>query len=123
MLKEVRDVRQVPGDARRRMFCSDDMDLTVWFDSDGGILGFELCYDKGTGERAVRWGRERGFLHQQVDDGENRPGRYKATPILVPDGVFDAKKISRLFEASSRDIDPSLAGFIARLLRGYPASP
>src|SRR5512137_883623 len=97
MLKEVRDVRQVPGDARRRAFFAEDLDLTVWFERDDSILGFELCYDKGTNERAVRWNRHEGFLHQKVDDGENRPGRYKSTPILLPDGLFPAKKISRLF--------------------------
>jgi len=120
MLKEIPDVRQVPGDARRRAFSSAELDLTVWFDDRDGIVGFELCYDKGKNERAVRWSREKGFLHQKVDDGENRPGRYKATPILVPDGVFPVKKISRLFQDSSRDMERSLAEFIYRTLLGYP---
>ncbi len=121
MLKEILDVRQVPGDARRRMFFSEDLDLTVWFDHRGGILGFELCYDKGKNERAVRWNREQGFLHQKVDDGESRPGRHKATPILVPDGVFPVKKISRLVHENSRDIDQSIADFVYRKLLEYPA--
>ena len=120
MLKEVCDVRQIPGDARRRVFFAEDLDLTVWFDHDDAVLGFELCYDKGKNERAVRWNRMHGFLHQKVDDGENRPGRYKGTPILVPDGLFRAKKISRLFLDSSRDIDPALADFIIRKLLEYP---
>jgi len=121
MLKEILDVRQVPGDAHRRVFFSDDMDLTVWFDGRDDILGFELSYDKEKNERAVRWNREEGFLHQKVDDGENRPGRYKSTPILVPDGVFPAQKISRLFQENSRDIDQSFANFIYRKLLEYPA--
>jgi hypothetical protein len=122
MLKEVRDVRQVPGEARRRIFFSDDLDLTVWFDDDDAILGFELCYDKGKNERAVRWKRLEGFLHQKVDDGENRPGRYKSTPILVPDGTFAVKKISRLFYDNSRDIDTAVADFVHRTLLAYPES-
>jgi len=120
MLKEVRDVRQVPGDARRRVFSSGDLDLTVWIDERDEITGFELCYDKDTNERAVRWSREEGFLHQKVDDGENRPGRYKSTPILVPDGVFPAEKISRLFQENSRDIDRTFAEFVYRKLLEYP---
>ena len=120
MLKEVRDVRQVPGESRRQMFFSEDMDLTVWVDDRGAILGFELCYDKGIGERSVRWRSGYGFLHQRVDDGENRPGRYKATPILVPDGVFDANKISRLFLENSRDLDRPLSDFVYRKLLEYP---
>ena len=120
MLKEVREVRQVPGDARRRVFFSGDLDLTVWFDHDDAILGFELCYDKGKNERAVRWNRMHGFQHQKVDDGENRPGRYKGTPILVPDGLFPAKKISRLFEESSRDMDRPISEFVYHKLLEYP---
>jgi len=121
MLKEVDEVRQIPGDARRRVFSSEDLDLTVWIDERDGITGFELCYDKETNERAVRWSREEGFLHQKVDDGENRPGRYKSTPILVPDGVFPAQRISRLFQENSRDIDQSFVKFIYRKLLEYPA--
>jgi len=120
MLKEIRDVRQVPGDARRRMFTSDDLDLTVWFDDRDAVLGFELCYDKQGSERAVRWSRDEGFLHQKVDDGENRPGRYKSTPILVPDGAFPAKKISRLFQKNSRDIDGTIADLVYRTLLDHP---
>jgi hypothetical protein len=122
MLKEVRNVRQVPGDARRRFFSSAGLDLTVWFDDRDDILGFELCYDKGLNERALRWNRVDGFLHLKVDDGENRPARYKGTPILVLDGVFSAKKISRLFLDSSRDMDRSIADFILRKLCEYPES-
>ena len=120
MLKEILDVRQIPGDARRRVFFSENLDLTVWLDDRDGILGFELCYDKEKNERAVRWSQEEGFLHQKVDDGENRPGRYKSTPILLPDGVFPVKKISRLFQENSRDIDQSVAQFICRKLRDHP---
>jgi len=121
MLKEVAKVRQIEGESRRRFFTDPDMDLVVWSDDRGEVLGFELCYNKGKGERAVRWRRGFGFLHQKVDDGENRPGRYKETPILVPDGLFDAKKISRLFQEHSRDIDQSLADLIYRTLLTYPA--
>lgn len=45
MLKEILDVRQVPGDARRRGFFSEVLDLTAWFDNRDDILGFELCYN------------------------------------------------------------------------------
>ena len=120
MLKEILDVRQVSGDASRRVYSSAELDLTVWFDDRDGIIGFELCYDKEKNERAVRWSREQGFLHQKVDDGENRPGRYKATPILVPDGAFPVIKISRLFQDNSRDMDRSLADFVYRKLLEYP---
>ena len=120
MLQESRDVKQVPGESRRRWFSDSTMDLTVWLDEQDGIIGFELCYDKGERERSLRWKRGQGFLHERVDDGEGRPGRYKATPILLPDGRFNAKKISRQFEENSRDIDPLIAAFVVQVLRGHP---
>ena len=121
VLREIHQVRQVDGESRRRWFSSVDMDLTVWLDAGGVIEGFELCYDKGKAERALRWKRDSGFLHERVDDGEGRPGRFKGTPILLPDGVFNAKKISRRFLENSPDIDRSLADFIYRKILEYPA--
>lgn len=119
-LKESRQVKQVPGENRRRWFSSSDMDLTVWTDGSGGISGFELCYDRGKNERALRWKRGAGFVHERVDDGESRPGRHKATPVLLPDGIFDAKRISQLFEEQSRDIDPIVADLVLQALRSSP---
>jgi hypothetical protein len=92
MLKEVRDVRQVPGDARRRVFFAEGLDLTVWFDRDGAVMGFELCYDKGKNERAVRWKSGQGFVHQKVDDGENRPDNKRARQSWSPTASSPPKK-------------------------------
>lgn len=122
MLQEVLNVRQISGESRRRWFTSADMDLTVWFDDRDRITGFELCYDKGANERAVRWREGEGFLHERVDDGEGRPGRYKGTPILLPDGALDSKKVSRLFKENSREIDGSVADMVHRTLLGSASS-
>jgi hypothetical protein len=54
-------------------------------------LDLNAALIKEKNERAVRCSREEGFLNQKADDGENRPGRL-ATPILLSDGVFPAKK-------------------------------
>lgn len=113
-------MKQVPGESRRRWFADEAMDLTVWLDDQNGIKGFELCYDKGRNERSLRWKRGEGFVHERVDDGEGRPGRHKATPVLVPDGRSDAKEISRQFTENSRDIDQRVALFIIHTLRTYP---
>ena len=119
MLRELRDVRQIAGESLRRCFSDATMDLTVWVDASGGITGFELCYDKENAERALRWIRGEGFDHKRVDDGEQSPWD-NLTPILIPDGVFPAKEISRLFEENSREIDRSIADFVFRKLLDYP---
>ncbi len=123
MLKETRQVKQVPGERRRRWFSDEVMDLTVWFDEREAPAGFELCYDKGKNERALRWSRTEGFLHERVDDGEGRPGRHKSSPVLLPDGQFDAAAVLRRFSERSREMDPQIAVFVQQALQGYPRPP
>jgi hypothetical protein len=53
MLAEIRDVRQIPGEGFRRWFSDGDFDLIVWY-AGGEIAGFQLCYDKGRRERALK---------------------------------------------------------------------
>ena len=119
MLRELNNVRQIDGESRRRCFSDADSDLTVWVAMEGTIIGFEFCYDKGKHERALRWNRVEGYLHQRVDDGERRELQHKATPILVPDGVFDRNKISRLFLEKSRDIDSNIADLVLTRISEY----
>ncbi len=120
MLRELRNVRQIDNENHRRVFSDEDMDLTVWIAAGGELSGFELCYDKKRCERALRWKVDEGYLHQQVDDGERHFIQHKASPILVPDGIFDSKKISRLFHMNSRDIDVAIADFVFCRLSEYP---
>ena len=122
MLQEVSQVRQIENENPRRWFSSQDMDLTVWVEKDGTISGFELCYDKEKDERALRWLRGAGFLHERVDDGESRPGRFKGTPILVPDGLFDARAVAERFRIASSRIDQLIATFVYEQLLEYPVS-
>jgi hypothetical protein len=113
------DTRQVEGEPRRRWFSSPDLDLIVWADESGAIVGFQLCYDKTRGERALTWRVGRGYDHMGVDDGEQSPGQYKSTPILVADGFFDRERVTRLFVESSESIPQDIRTTIAELLKGY----
>ena len=117
MLKELSEVRQVPGEPKRRWFADDYFDLIVWV-GNGEIISFQLCYDNFGDEHALTWHRQTGYSHQRVDSGEmKRP--YKATPILVADGSFDAGTISRLFKKHSRTMDERVAGFVLDKIRHY----
>jgi hypothetical protein len=121
MLREIGNVRQIPGESRRRCFSDEAMDLTVWIAENGEMAGFELCYDKGGNERSLRWKRDGGYAHKRVDDGERgRELKHKESPILIPDGMCECKKISLLFEKNSRDIDGSVVAFVSRKLAEYP---
>jgi hypothetical protein len=117
---EIRDLRQIPGEAKRRWFCSEQMDLIVWFDDAGQICGFELCYDKHQGEHAIVWGKDSGFRHMAVDDGEAKPGKYKASPILRANGYFDVSRIHATLQGMADTLPPAIAQPVLQHLANHP---
>ena len=120
MLKEYQQVRQIRGESKRRWFSDEYFDLIVWFGDQDEIVGFQLCYDIARTQRALTWQSQKGFTHHKIDDGENRPGKVKASPVLVPDGLFDASTIAERFHAASRKIDAAVADFVYSILQTYP---
>ena len=121
MLREFPNVRQIPGESKRRWFSDDYFDLIVWLDEKDDIVGFQLCYDIFKGQRALTWHSGTGFSHHRVDDGESRPGKLKAAPVLVPDGHFDYQKIAEKFKKASKNIEKRIAAFVYKKLIQYPA--
>jgi hypothetical protein len=111
MLRELSHVRQALGEHRRRWFADDYFDLIVWVGNGGECIGFQLCYDISGDEHALTWQKKTGFKHHRVDSGElQRP--YKATPILVADGVLDFARLTHLFQERSRIMDQQVARFV-----------
>lgn len=120
LLRELPDARQVPGEPRRRWFNSPDLDLIVWMDDGGEPTGFQLCYDKLRAERALTWHAGRGYDHSAVDDGEHTPAKYKSTPILVADGLFQSNRVHTLFLEASADVPEDIRRFVSDALHRYP---
>jgi hypothetical protein len=118
MLQEIKDVRQVPGDARRRWFGDDYFDLIIWYEPSGAIKGFQLCYDKGDYERALTWTREDGFSHNRIDGGDT-PGRLKMSPILMADGHFARDKVADRFLEDAAGIEREISSFVYNRLMSY----
>ena len=108
MLREIRDVKQVPGEPRRRWFSDEAFDLIVWFEPEDRIVGFQLCYDKGTEQKALTWLKEAGVQHSRIDDGDN-PGKMKASPVLEANGPFDREGIGRRFVEIRGDVPEEIA--------------
>jgi hypothetical protein len=119
MLKEILSTRQIPGEARRRWFTSDSMDLVIWFDAADTPMELQLCYDKGHAERALTWKDAAGYTHTAVDDGEAGDGRYKATPILVADGGFDAQRVGSVFLHHGTQLPADIVEFVMEKIRAY----
>lgn len=120
MLREVLHTRQEKGQRKRRWFSSRDEDLIVWYSEDGGIFGFQLCYDRQGRERAITWDAERGFTHNIIDDGEAVGMAHKQSPILVADGAFDAAAMSGHFCEICQGVPKDIMDFVAKKLAEYP---
>ena len=117
-MREVHPTRQVPGEPHRRWFSSSELDLIVWYDGGGAPVSFQLCYDKGKNERALTWEPSTGLIHSAVDDGELSVGmRYKATPVLAPDGTLDVAGLAARFEAASSEVPGEIVRFVRARLR------
>ena len=108
MLREVRHVMQVPGEPRRRWFSDENFDLIVWFSPENEVIGFQLCYDKETEQKALTWLNQEGYRHSRVDDGDN-PGKMKASPVLEADGHLDREGIGRRFRENRGDVPDKIA--------------
>lgn len=119
-MKEHLNVRQIPGESKRRWFHSDNFDLIVWLGEGQGFSGFELCYDKQRRERSITWNKSRGFVHMAVDDGEQRPGKYKASPVLAADGRYEAQRVYSDFLKACTNIPREVAVFVLMALRQHP---
>lgn len=121
MLNEIQQVRQVPGEHRRRWFFDKDMDLTVWLDTAGDIAGFQIVYGRPMDPHALTWWRDSGFYHHRVDDGE-RPDTIaqKGTPVLLPNGRFESSAVRGAFDDLSKEIDPRIASFVLNTISRYP---
>lgn len=112
MLNEYDFPGEPDGELTKRWFSDSFFDLYVWIDKGGEVASFQLCYDKPRDEHALTWKRPGTYYHQRVDDGENRPGKSKSTPVLLPDGAIDNHFIAERFTQESKDIDPEIATFV-----------
>ncbi len=121
LMKEDVGIRQIPGERKRRWFYSDEFDLVVWLNHEGSFAGFELCYDKKHVEHSVVWHPDAGFTHTAVDEGESRPGRYKATPIhIAANGHFDVRRIYSAFKKASHTLPADVVAYVLRALETHP---
>jgi len=124
MLREIspRYVRQIKGESKRRWFVDDYFDLLIWVNKNNEIIGFQLCYDKLGDQRALTWRKGSGYMHHHVDEGEGRPGKKKATPILDRvDRHFEREVIADAFKKESLKVEANVSTFIYERILQYPS--
>ena len=117
-LRELPRVQQVPGEPRRRWFHGHEMDLVIWEDAEGALLGFQLAYDRHRNEHSIEWRAGRGFTHYQVDDGE-AVALSKETPFLYRNGAFERDRVLMQFLAVAQGLPPEISAFVAEKLREF----
>ena len=120
MLREVQRVLQETKGAKKRWFTDEVIDLFIWQNESGRLMSLQFCYDKRHKERSLIWSAESGYGHHGVDDGEDKLGRIKASPILVPDGIFETEAVADLFVARAANMELSLRTFVEKIIRVYP---
>lgn len=117
-LREIANVRQVPGESPRRWFTSADLDLILWLGGRGEPYGFQLCYGKlERDERAVTFWPERGLTHSAVDEGRRDPLGVKGAPMLTASEEFDGPGVLARFLSSKGDLEPRFVDFVAQRLK------
>lgn len=82
-------------------------------------MKFQLCYDKSRTEKALTWSSS-GFTHEAVDTGETGGHRHKEAAILVPDGVFESRRVLDAFERAAVHLPPKLVSFVVEKSRELP---
>ena len=97
------------------------MDLFVWCNDVGTLVGFQLAYDKESKERALTWKLETGFVHDVVDDGESHTGsRYKAAPLLLNAGQPNIDRILGLLDTCGVRVPTEIVSFVTERILEYP---
>jgi hypothetical protein len=110
MLREL-PVSQVLDDYPRRRFADPDLDLIVWYESDGSIHGFQLAYDPRETPRALTWTRKRGFSHDLVDGGEDSVN-VNRSPMLRPSRDYDPDELRGAFQAAAHELPAPEKAFV-----------
>ena len=119
MLIETVETRQISEEPFRRWFADPELDLIVWYEPERTILGLQLCYRVRAEAKALTWIRGRGFSHRRLDEGDDGPG-HKMTPILLPDGTFDAPSVLERFTAAAARLDPEIVRVVTEAIGRYP---
>jgi hypothetical protein len=122
MLREIQNVKHIPGQGARRWFNDEHIDLFVWYDAGGGILGFQLCFDKDTpGERALTFTEAAGYSLDYVVTEASVCDM--GSPMLVRGGEFSRQQLLDQLGCRGEVLERPLYEYIREKLEECPALP
>jgi hypothetical protein len=121
MLREIRDVRQTPGQPYSRWFNDELLDLFVWQDEDGRIIGFQLCFDKDADERALTYSEANGYLLEDVQaEGSSLD---MGSPVLANVSTLPFPRLLAQFAERGAEIDSRVFRHVMEKLEAYTLLP
>ena len=121
MLREIPNICQIPGEPFRRWFTGKYLDLIIWYyDDHCTFQGLQFCYRLGRSEKALTWFEGKGYTHETIYDGEERPGRHKMAPIMLRNTAFRKEEILILFQSRAEHLERGIIEFVSRKIREIP---
>ncbi|MCA1565337.1 MAG: hypothetical protein LC803_06835 [Acidobacteria bacterium] len=122
MLREIRNVKEIPGQGVRRWFNDEHLDLFVWYDAGGRIIGFQLCFDKDTrDERALTFTEDEGYSLDHVSTEASVCDL--GSPVMVRAGGFSCRRLIEQLGERGVTLERSLYDYLRKKLEEYPAQP
>src|SRR6187431_1851269 len=98
-------IRRFSNDLDKSFTADNYMDLVVWYDPNGEVHGFQLCYDRHDNPRAVTWTRVRGFSHCVVQPYGSTGLDFGMSPVLESTNEFPWSAVLREFNERSAGLD------------------
>ncbi|HEV7902711.1 MAG TPA: hypothetical protein VGO96_02630 [Pyrinomonadaceae bacterium] len=121
MLREIRDVRRTPGQPSCRWFNDELLDLFVWQDEDGRIIGFQLCFDKDADERALTYSEANGYLLEDVQAEES--SLDMGSPVLANVSTLPFPRLLAQLAGRGAGIDSRVLRYVTEKLEAYTSLP
>lgn len=120
MLREISNVKEIAGQGARRWFNDAHLDLFVWYDAGGRILGFQLCFDKNTrDECALTFTESDGYTLDHVTT-ETSVCDLGSPVLMRADGFSRRLLLDRLREQGAA-LERSLYEYLREKLEECPA--
>jgi hypothetical protein len=121
MLREIKQVRQTPGQPFRRWFNDELLDLFVWHDEVGRINGFQLCFDKDTAERALTYSERDGYRLEDMQTEES--SLDMGSPVLGGVSTLPFPFLLAQFNERGASIDSRVFLYVMEKLEAYTSLP
>ena len=119
-LHEIQHEGPQPGQPLHRWFQSDYFDVYLWYNGEGVLDRFELCYDRYGDEHALTWERGSHHLaHNAVGGGERFFGHGSAA-ILETAKRRPPENLAECFRAASEMLPDEVRESVLQIIANAP---